>query len=72
MPVYHYHAIKQTTIGQIVNLDGIAYLKNPVLTMEDYIALKKMISEVDGGGIGGPEGMSICSLTVLQETPNAK
>ncbi len=68
MLVYHYHAIKQVHHGKITNLDGIARMQNPVLTMEDYRALKTLIAEVDGGGIGGPDGLTICSLTLL--TPN--
>ncbi len=71
MPVYHYHAIKQLTRGEIINLDGIACMQKPVLTMDDYRTLKKLIAETDGSGIGGPYGISICSLTVLQETPNS-
>lgn len=69
MPIYHYHAIKQ--IGfEIVNMDGIATLQNPVRTMEDYTALKKKIAEIDGGGIGGPDGLTICSLTpICGDTP---
>lgn len=65
MPIYHYHAIKQVRRGEITNLDGIATLHTPVLTMEDYKNLKAMIAEADGGGIGGPDGMTICSLTLL-------
>ncbi|GAB4059164.1 hypothetical protein [Uliginosibacterium sediminicola] len=70
MPIYHYHAIKQVRIGEVTNLDGIAALQSPVLTMEDYKALKKLIADVDGGGIGGPDGLTICSLTLL--TPSTQ
>ena len=69
MPIYHYHAIKQIALGQIMNIDGIAVLKSPVATMDDYKELKKLIS--DTNEIGGPEGLTICSLTPLLETPNA-
>ena len=68
MPIYHYHAIKQIALGQIMNIDGIAVLKSPVATMDDYKELKKLIS--DTNEIGGPEGLTICSLTPLLETPN--
>lgn len=79
MPIYHYHAISQMTIGTIINMDGIVNMRNPVVTMEDYRYLKKLISEIDGGGSGGgggvgscvggggPHKLTICSLTVLQE-----
>ncbi len=67
MPVYHYHAITQTVVGTIINMDGIVDMRNPVVTMKDYRYLKKLISEIDGGGIGSPDKLTICSLTVLQE-----
>ena len=67
MPIYHYHAISQMTVGQIINIDGIVDMRNPAVTMEDYRYLKKLISEIDGGGIGSPDKLTICSLTVLQE-----
>ncbi len=67
MPVYHYHAITQTVVGAIINMDGIVDMRNPVVTMKDYRYLKKLISEIDGGGIGSPDKLTICSLTVLQE-----
>ena len=70
MPIYHYHAIKQIALGQIMNIDGIAVLKSPVATMDDYKELKKLIS--DTNEIGGPEGLTICSLTPLLETPNVE
>lgn len=69
MPIYHYHATKQLVIGQIMNIDGIAVLKKPVLTMDGYKELKKLIS--DTNEVGGPDGLTICSLTILQESPNA-
>lgn len=67
MPIYHYHAISQMTVGQIINIDGIVDMRNPVVTMEDYRYLKKLISEIDGVVICSPDNMTICSLTVLQE-----
>ncbi|HRV18808.1 MAG TPA: hypothetical protein P5317_12460 [Myxococcota bacterium] len=67
MPIYHYHAISQMTIGTIINMDGIVNMRNPVVTMEDYRYLKKLISEIDGVVICSPDNMTICSLTVLQE-----
>lgn len=67
MPIYHYHAISQMTVGQIINIDGIVNMRNPVVTMEDYRYLKKLISEIDGVVICSPDNMTICSLTVLQE-----
>ena len=65
MPIYHYHAISQMTIGTIINMDGIVNMRNPVVTMEDYRYLKKLISEIDGVVICSPDNMTICSLTVL-------
>lgn len=67
MPIYHYHAISQMTIGTIIDMEGIANMRNPVVTMEDYRYLKKLISEIDGVVICSPDNMTICSLTVLQE-----
>jgi type III secretory pathway lipoprotein EscJ len=67
VPIYHYHAISQMTIGTIINMDGIVNMRNPVVTMEDYRYLKKLISEIDGVVICSPDNMTICSLTVLQE-----
>lgn len=67
MPIYHYHAISQMTIGTIINMDGIVNMRNPVVTMEDYRYLRKLISEIDGVVICSPDNMTICSLTVLQE-----
>lgn len=67
MPIYHYHAISQMTIGKIINMDGIVNMRNPVVTMEDYRYLRKLISEIDGVVICSPDNMTICSLTVLQE-----
>ena len=67
MPIYHYHAISQMTIGTIINMDGIVNMRNPVVTMEDYRYLKKLISEIDGVVICSPDNVTICSLTVLQE-----
>jgi len=67
MPIYHYHAISQMTIGTIINMDGIVNMRNPVVTMEDYRYLKKLISEIDGVVICSPNNITICSLTVLQE-----
>jgi len=67
MPIYHYHAISQMTIGTIINMDGIVNMRNPVVTMEDYRYLKKLISEIDGVVICSPDNITICSLTVLQE-----
>jgi hypothetical protein len=55
------------TIGTIINMDGIVNMRNPVVTMEDYRYLKKLISEIDGVVICSPDNMTICSLTVLQE-----
>jgi hypothetical protein len=56
MPIYHYHAISQMTIGTIINMDGIVNMRNPVVTMEDYRYLKKLISEIDG--------VVICTRTI--------
>lgn len=67
MPIYHYHAISQMTIGTIIKMDGIVNMRNPVVTMEDYRYLKKLISEIDGVVICSPDNMTICSLTVPQE-----
>ncbi len=67
MPIYHYHAISQMNVGTIINMDGIVNMRNPVVTMEDYRYLKKLISEIDGVVICSPDNMTICSLTVLQE-----
>ena len=67
MPIYHYHAISQMTIGTIINMDGIVNMRNPVVTMEDYRYLRKLISEIDGVVICSPDNVTICSLTVLQE-----
>ena len=67
MPIYHYHAISQMTIGTIIKMDGIVNMRNPVVTMEDYRYLRKLISEIDGVVICSPDNMTICSLTVLQE-----
>jgi type III secretory pathway lipoprotein EscJ len=67
MPIYHYHAISQMTIGTIINMDGIVNMRNPIVTMKDYRYLKKLISEIDGVVICSPDNMTICSLTVLQE-----
>lgn len=67
MPIYHYHAITQTTVGTIINMDGIVDMRNPIVTMKDYRYLKKLISEIDGVVICSPDNMTICSLTVLQE-----
>jgi hypothetical protein len=66
MPIYHYHAISQMTIGTIINMDGIVNMRNPVVTMEDYRYLKKLI-KINGVVICNPNNITICSLTVLQE-----
>lgn len=71
MFIYHYHAIKQLRIGEIVNIDGIAHLERAVLTMGDYTRLKDLIAGNENG-IGGTDGMTVCSLTLLHETPNAE
>ena len=52
---------------EIINMDGIVNMRNPVVTMEDYRYLKKLISEIDGVVICSPDNVTICSLTVLQE-----
>lgn len=65
MPIYHYHAMKQTATGMVANIDGIATMQKPVLTMQDYMGLKKQIAE--GQDIGGEKGLTICSLTLLQD-----
>jgi hypothetical protein len=66
MPIYHYHAISQMTIGTIINMDGIVNMRNPVVTMEDYRYLKKLI-KINNTTTHNPNNITICSLTVLQE-----
>jgi hypothetical protein len=66
VPIYHYHAISQMTIGTIINMDGIVNMRNPVVTMEDYRYLKKLI-KINNIIICNPNNITICSLTVLQE-----
>lgn len=61
--VYHYHATKQTNSWSVTHIDGIARLESPVITMEDYVKLKSLIAS--DNDIGGPEGLTICSLTPL-------
>ena len=65
MPIYHYCATKQLSGFKTVSIDGIAKMKNPILSMDDYAKLKKEIA--DGQDIGGEYGLTICSLTLLQE-----
>jgi hypothetical protein len=62
MPVYHYYAMKQISIGKVAHIDGIAIMEKAVATMDDYRRLKEFIAEMDG-----PEGMTICSLTMLED-----
>ncbi len=65
MPIYHYHAMKQTSSTSLAHIDGIANMQKPITDMEGYTSLKKQVAE--GQGIGGEEGLTICSLTLLQE-----
>ena len=71
MFIYHYHATKQLNAGSVTHIDGIVQLIQPVTTMDDYAGLKRLIAGIsDGADIGGPEGMTVRSLTLLHETPN--
>lgn len=65
MPIYHYHAVKKLRPNEVTHLDGVATLRNPVLTMEDYKKLKKLIA--NDADIGGPDGLTICSLSLLTD-----
>jgi len=65
MYIYHYHAIQQRRIGEVANLDGIATLKNPILSMEDYLELKKFILNDTNLGMLPSDPLTICSLTLL-------
>ena len=65
MPIYHYHATKQMNGQATMQIDGIAELEKPILTMDDYISLKNLIAS--DAEIGGRCGLTICSLTLLRE-----
>ena len=65
MPIYHYHATKQTSGYSTMHIDGIAVLEKPVISMDDYEYLKNLIA--DDNEIGGAQGLTICSLALLQE-----
>lgn len=64
MTTYHYCAKWPTGPGQELFVDGIVGLSNPVQTMEDYRALKKIVDPENAGKI------TIVSLTPLA-APNA-
>lgn len=68
MFIYHYHAIKQIQIGAMANMDGIAILTEPIVTMDDYQELKSAIAK--DAKIDDVTGITICSLTLLQDNSN--
>lgn len=65
MPIYHYYAMKQLTPITTSHIDGIAIMEERITDMDGYASLKKLIAEWQD--IGGEKGLTICSLTLLQD-----
>lgn len=59
--IYHYHGFCQEPDREI-HIDGIATSDTPVLTMDDYRRIKKVIV---GDTIPDPDKMTITSFTLL-------
>lgn len=64
--IYHYHAMRQSSNGDMQHIDGIADMQFPVLTMGDYEEMKKEIAAM--AGIADGSGIIICSLSLIRET----
>lgn len=65
MPIYHYFAQKQIKAGEMLQMDGIAVLQNPIRTKEDYDLLKKGIVDSVEIKIDWSSTITVCSLTRL-------
>lgn len=64
--IYHFCCIHQEKYGQIQKYDGIAELKEKILSMEDYTELKESIIESFSIN-ANTNGISIESLTLIGE-----
>lgn len=63
--VYHYHATKQLSPGNIVNIDGLLLVKDPIVNMERYRSVKALIIKDQLPGRG--DELTVTNLSLLHE-----
>lgn len=63
--VYHYHATNEISPGRVQHHSGILTCEKRVDSIERYRSIKAAIA----GDAVDPNRLTICSLTLLHETP---